>query len=887
MKARSLINALVLCSGFAAAVTAHAQDIRISAAYGGGGNSGANVNADFVELRNRTSSPINLSGLSLQYTSAGGTTWSSATNQFLALNGTIPANGFFLVRLAVGTNTTGAAQTPLPVTPDQIGTIAMGGAGGKIALVNGVSLLSGACPTTVIDLVNYGAGNCDTTAATSNSQGVLRNNDGCTDNNENDLDFTVVTIGGSGGFLPRNSLSGPGASCGVSIVDCNGNGIDDAIDVLDPALDCNNDDLVDSCQITSALDCNANSIIDSCEINANGGVGGIGGTLDTNSNGQLDSCEGSPLTSIIISEVVDGPQTGGLPKYVELTNLGSTDVTFGANDFVRLYANGSLTATQNYSLNGVVIPAGTSYTIANNGGGTVLPPTQWVAAYGPFNVPSAYGSPSFINGDDALRLERGTTVVDAFGVVGEGATGPGSIAWGYSDSFARRNPNVCAPNATFTLTEWVLPGNNTLEEPLIDASTTNANAVAAWNSNLGALTNPNNHQRICGGSVNDCNGNGREDTIDVVTFGFADCNGNLVPDSCDIANGLPDCNFNGIPDSCEILAGTVADINGNGRPDTCDAVLFDCNANGVEDAADITAGTSQDCNGNTIPDECEPLIAIDANANGIGDLCEGAFVGETAQNATVQTAGVRALANGAAFFNVQGIGTGPTPSTFASYGGVRWDIAPIVAQFDAAYGAGQWAVTNVYVQVIQSNAAFTTDGAVEIFLTDNDTINFTPAAAVQPPIYPNFATDFTDLQSLVQYNFVEVANGTVEVYSLFDSATPTPGGTSLASEIQAADDAVSVVFRDSDATVAATYAGFTNNTYLGPTLIVFAAPTTGPTCPECPADFDQDGGVTGADVEAFFLAFESGDPCGDTDLDGGVTGADVEAFFIAFENGGC
>jgi hypothetical protein len=58
-------------------------------------------------------------------------------------------------------------------------------------------------------------------------------------------------------------------------------------------------------------------------------------------------------------------------------------------------------------------------------------------------------------------------------------------------------------------------------------------------------------------------------------------------------------------------------------------------------------------------------------------------------------------------------------------------------------------------------------------------------------------------------------------------------------------------------------------------------------CPACPADFDQDGGVTGADVEAFFLAFESGDPCGDTDLDGGVTGADVEAFFIAFENGGC
>jgi hypothetical protein len=58
-------------------------------------------------------------------------------------------------------------------------------------------------------------------------------------------------------------------------------------------------------------------------------------------------------------------------------------------------------------------------------------------------------------------------------------------------------------------------------------------------------------------------------------------------------------------------------------------------------------------------------------------------------------------------------------------------------------------------------------------------------------------------------------------------------------------------------------------------------------CPACPADFDNDGGVTGADVESFFAAFESGDPCADTDLDGGVTGADVEAFFLTFEAGGC
>lgn len=58
-------------------------------------------------------------------------------------------------------------------------------------------------------------------------------------------------------------------------------------------------------------------------------------------------------------------------------------------------------------------------------------------------------------------------------------------------------------------------------------------------------------------------------------------------------------------------------------------------------------------------------------------------------------------------------------------------------------------------------------------------------------------------------------------------------------------------------------------------------------CPECAADFDQDGGVTGSDVEAFFIEFEAGTTCADVDLDGGVTGSDVEFFFTVFEAGGC
>ncbi len=55
----------------------------------------------------------------------------------------------------------------------------------------------------------------------------------------------------------------------------------------------------------------------------------------------------------------------------------------------------------------------------------------------------------------------------------------------------------------------------------------------------------------------------------------------------------------------------------------------------------------------------------------------------------------------------------------------------------------------------------------------------------------------------------------------------------------------------------------------------------------CPADFNQDGGIDGADVEAFFIAWEGGDPSSDVNQDGGIDGGDVETFFIAWEAGGC
>jgi subtilisin family serine protease len=55
----------------------------------------------------------------------------------------------------------------------------------------------------------------------------------------------------------------------------------------------------------------------------------------------------------------------------------------------------------------------------------------------------------------------------------------------------------------------------------------------------------------------------------------------------------------------------------------------------------------------------------------------------------------------------------------------------------------------------------------------------------------------------------------------------------------------------------------------------------------CAADFNQDGGVDGADIETFFLAWEVGDATGDVNRDGGVDGSDIESFFLVWAAGGC
>jgi gliding motility-associated-like protein len=122
----------------------------ISEVYGGGGNAGATYKNDFIELYNPSNTAVDLTGWSVQYSSAAGTSNWAVT----PLTGSIPAKGFYLVQEAIGAGGT----TNLP-TPDAIGIIPLSGTAGKVILSNTITALNGANPSSaaVIDKVGFGS----------------------------------------------------------------------------------------------------------------------------------------------------------------------------------------------------------------------------------------------------------------------------------------------------------------------------------------------------------------------------------------------------------------------------------------------------------------------------------------------------------------------------------------------------------------------------------------------------------------------------------------------------------------------------------------------------------------------------------------------------------
>jgi uncharacterized repeat protein (TIGR01451 family) len=196
----SIVAIAVALVAIAPPAEALSTTVVISQVYGGGGNAGSTYRNDFIELFNLGPTTVDLSTWSVQYASATGTSW-QRTN----LTGSIAPGQHYLVQEAAGTGGT----TNLP-TPDAIGTIAMGGTAGKVALVSNQTTFGVvACPGAalgVVDFAGFGTtANCfegtGPTPAPSNTNAVLRGAAGCTETDQNATDFTA------GVPTPRNTGS--------------------------------------------------------------------------------------------------------------------------------------------------------------------------------------------------------------------------------------------------------------------------------------------------------------------------------------------------------------------------------------------------------------------------------------------------------------------------------------------------------------------------------------------------------------------------------------------------------------------------------------------------------------------------------------------------------
>ena len=162
----------------------------VAEVYGGGGNSGATLTNDFVELGNAGAAAVDVTGWSVQYLPAA----PSPTSLWQVT----PLDRHGRRRRPVpDPRGAGAGGTIALPTPDATGTIAMSATAGTVAVVNTTTPLvcrtaaDCAADTRIIDLVGYGTAVVRETApapATSNTTSAARSS--LTDTDNNAADFT-------------------------------------------------------------------------------------------------------------------------------------------------------------------------------------------------------------------------------------------------------------------------------------------------------------------------------------------------------------------------------------------------------------------------------------------------------------------------------------------------------------------------------------------------------------------------------------------------------------------------------------------------------------------------------------------------------------------------
>jgi len=162
---------------------------------------------------------------------------------------------------------------------------------------------------------------------------------------------------------------------------------------------------------------------------------------------------------LIISEVMDGNRSGGLPKYIEIYNASLTAHSV-TNFKVERAANGATDFSNVYTFPDMSLASGQAYVITNE-------TATFDAVYGS-NARDATSGSVQGNGNDVYALfSAGDTLIDVFGTVGTSAD------W-YKDSYAVRNSSVNIGSTEYSASEWTitsLPDDHPLDGNTADEGT--------------------------------------------------------------------------------------------------------------------------------------------------------------------------------------------------------------------------------------------------------------------------------------------------------------------------------------------------------------------------------------------------------------------------------
>ena len=416
-------------------------------------------------------------------------------------------------------------------------------------------------------------------------------------------------------LVPSEDLDGDGwpDACG----DCNGNGVVDAQELRDGL----------------ASDCNGNCIVDACELAGSATVGywrveeAGGALIDASGNG----LSGAP-TNLARSDSValaDIPATA--EPNLQSASLG-TSGRFSVNDPDHLLAAAGASFTIE-----AWVKLDTLATGATAAGRQILLQRKPLAAGDKFADYMLFAQGGDMSTAGIANFGRsggfnGREVVLVFGNGGAASASFWTVTsnfriedtgWHYlSAAYDARSGLVRLNLDGAVETIPVLSrGHVSVTAPLLVGMHTNASGQ--YNQPLlGSV----DELRISAGflpeslllrrpDAADCNGNGVPDGCDI-DAGAADCDGDGLLDACET-----DCNRNGVPDDCDLADGSSADCNGDAVPDDCQLAENDCDSDGIPDDCQLSGN---DCNRNGRLDRCDLASGEypDCNKDGVIDACQ-------------------------------------------------------------------------------------------------------------------------------------------------------------------------------------------------------------------------------------------------------------------------